>query len=115
MSRVLQKIDEYQQELKNRIPEENPTIPVSYAMMQASGLLKATTFRLPVHTLAQMDELFKFGPWDSKQEMVFDLVDDVIQQFLQDPGTGEPVREKFRQVAQAALDEWRANREEVAA
>jgi hypothetical protein len=62
-----------------------------------------------------MDELYKFGPWNSKQEMLFDMVDDVIHQFLASPDTGDAVREQFRNVAQAALDEWRSSRKEEAA
>jgi hypothetical protein len=111
MSRILKKIDQFQQELK----AQDSGIPMSYSMMQSMGLLKAATFRLPVTTLAMMDELYTFGPWDSKQEMLFDLVDDAIHQFLQSPDTGEKVREKFQKVAQDALNEWRSSRGEDAA
>lgn len=112
MSRILEQIDRFQEQLKAL--EAGP-LPPTYASMQQAGLLKPATFRLPVGTLAMLDELYKFGPWDSKQEMVYELFDDVIQEFLNSPGTGEPVRAKFAKVAQSALDEWQASRQEAAA
>lgn len=109
MSRIIEKISKFQEEL------QAPGIPMTYAMMHSEGMLKPATFRLPVTTLAMMDELYTFGPWDSKQEMLFDLVDDAIHQFLTSPDTGEAVREKFHKVAEDALEEWRSSRREDAA
>lgn len=114
MSKIIQKIDEFQKEMKAR-EEAGGGIPMDYSMMHSAGLLKTVTFRLPVNTVAMLDELYTFGPWSSKAEMLYEIIDEVIQEFLHAPDTGEPVREKFHQVAQAALDQWRSTRDEVAA
>jgi Arc/MetJ-type ribon-helix-helix transcriptional regulator len=106
MSKFLEKIDRHQEEVRKQL---EGAFPMTYDMMQEVGLLKPTTFRLPAPTIAKLDELVKYGPWNSKQEMIYELFEEVIEEFINSPGTGELVRDHFHQVSKSAFDEWKVS------
>jgi hypothetical protein len=102
MSTFLKEVNEYQEKMRREAEEGQP---LDYNLMKHIGLIKPYTVRLPVTTLAELDELTKFGPWESKQEMIFKIIDGAIRDFLDDAGTGEKVRKSFHEAAKKALDE----------
>ncbi len=105
MSIFIDEINKHQEEIR-RLAEEQGT-EMTYDMMRAAGLVKVYTFRVPVHTLAQLDYLMKFGPWPSKQEMLYSIINSAIQEFINSPDVGEPVRAEFRRIAEQAFLEHR--------
>lgn len=113
MSIFIDEINKHQEEIQ-RLSEQRGT-PMTYEMMRVAGLVKVYTFRVPVHTLAQLDYLMKFGPWSSKQEMLYSLINSGIQEFIDSPNTSESVRTEFQRIAEQAFLEHRseiANEEE---
>lgn len=96
-----EQIRQYQEDLR-RLHEEGR--PLNYETMRAMGLLKTVSFRLPVTTVALLDEMVKWTPWSTKQEMLYEMINSAINDFLQT--CPEPVREGLEEMARAALEEW---------
>lgn len=105
MSTFLKEIEEYQERMRR---ESERGQVMDYNLMRHIGLIRPYTVRLPVTTLAELDELMKFGPWNSKQEMIFKIIDGAIQDFLDDPETADKVRERFLAIQKKALEELQA-------
>jgi hypothetical protein len=106
MSIFIDEINKHQEEIR-RLSEQQGT-EMTYEMMRVAGLVKVYTFRVPVHTLAQLDYLMKFGPWSSKQEMLYSLINSGIQEFINSPDTSESIRAEFRRIAEQAFLEHRS-------
>jgi len=102
-NRFREQIRRYQDELR-RLHEEGQ--PLDYETMRALGLLKPVSFRLPVTTVVLLDEMVKWTPWSTKQEMLYEMINSAINDFLQT--CPEPVREGLEEMARAALEEWLA-------
>ncbi|MFY9328806.1 MAG: hypothetical protein WAO76_12455 [Georgfuchsia sp.] len=106
MSKFTEIISEHQAEIERMIKqqERGGGTPASYAMFQNMGMLKPFAVRLPVTTLAMLDELQNYGPWPSKQEMVFQMIESAIIEFIE--SAAEPVQKRFDEVANIAFKEW---------
>ena len=100
-----EQIRRHQDDLR-RLHEEGQ--PLDYETMRAIGLLKPVSFRLPVSTVALLDEMVKWTPWSTKQEMLYEMIDSAINDFLQT--CPEPVREGLEEMARAALEAWELER-----
>lgn len=98
-------VNEYSEWQKKMIEEHEHGTPLTYSMMRALGMLKPYTFRLPPHVLAQLDEMDKMGgPWDTKGEMLYMIVQGAIQDFLD--GAHETIQERFAKASQKALEDY---------
>lgn len=87
---------------QKRVEEDSDGMPLDYRTARMMGLLRPVSFRTPFHVLPQLDLLAKFGPWDSKQEMLSSIVESAIHDFLVD--SSESVRKMFLDVVQAEMD-----------
>lgn len=108
-NRFRDQIRRHQDDIR-RLHEENS--PLSYDTMRTMGLLKPVSFRLPVTTIALLDEMVKWTPWSTKQEMFYEMINSGIDDFLQT--CPEPVREGLEEMARAALEEWEAEQQSSA-
>jgi hypothetical protein len=102
MTRFYKEVERYQEEIK-RLQEEGAELP--YALMRTMGILKPFTVRLPMTTLAQLDELAAYGPWESKQEMVFKMIDSAIREFLD--SSSEVTVKQFQKASEKSLEQWK--------
>lgn len=87
-----------------RVKQQREDGTLAFSMMRNSGLLRTITVRLPIPTLAMMDFLKRYGPWESRQEIVYRMVLTAFDEFLAQ-ATPE-TRKEFEAVADAALEEW---------
>jgi hypothetical protein len=90
-----------------KLQEEGSTM--SYTIMRHMGILKPFAVRLPAPMLAVLDELAKWGPWESKQEMVYRMIESSYLEFVRDAPPA--VREKFLAVTNQALEKWKKKTE----
>jgi hypothetical protein len=75
--------------------------PLTYAQMQGLGLLQPYAVRLPITMIAEFDALAHYGPWASKQEMLYQL----IRASMDEIAKQEPfVHEQMTRVANEALE-----------
>jgi hypothetical protein len=111
MSRVLKKITEHQKEIE----EGGPTISLSYSTMVSEDLIKPYSIRLPVTTLAMLDDIIAYGPWDSKQEAYYEILNDFIHEYIDSPETSDYQKKTCLEAADKALEEWKIRRQEAAA
>lgn len=105
-SRFLSEIKAHQAHLE-QLEEGGGTLsgPLAYAVIRDMGILKPFAVRLPAPMLAVLDELAKWGPWESKQEMVYRMIESSYEEFMRDASPA--VREKFVAVMNQALDKWK--------
>lgn len=103
MSRFLDQIESHQEAMRRS--DEEYDMEMNYNTFRINGLTKPYTVRLPVTTLAQLDYLLKFGPWNTKQEMLYSMINGAILDFIESSGVGVPVRQEFIQIAKKALEE----------
>jgi hypothetical protein len=85
-----------------KLLEEGSTM--SYAIMRSMGILKPFAVRLPAPMLAVLGELVKYGPWESKQEMVYEMIQSSYSEFYAD--ASPEVREKFSALMNRELEKW---------
>jgi hypothetical protein len=80
-SKFLREIAEHQAYLERlqRDGTDNPRL--LYVIMQGSGTLKPFTVRIPSPYLAVLEEVLKHGPWQSKQEMVFRMIESAYLEY----------------------------------
>lgn len=76
----------------------------SYELMQQGGMLRPFTVRLPIPYLAVLDELAKYGPWRSKQEMVFRMIESAYLEFRE--GAGPDIQKRIDEAMGKASDAW---------
>jgi hypothetical protein len=99
--------------IKKRRESDRQLSYINYDGFRRLGCLRAFTVRLPVTTLAKMDLLAKKCPkiWDSKQEMIFEMIESGIADWIASTNSPE-VADEFRNVAyQAARQHSPANNE----
>jgi hypothetical protein len=114
MSKFMQRIDEHQKRIEEEARLSEQGTPLTYPQMLVFGMLKPVNFRLPITTAAQLDVLLKYGPWETKQQMVAELLMDTIEDFLSDPNTHENVRKDFQTAGEEAFNEWKRHHRDVA-
>lgn len=76
---------------------------MSYEHFNRMGLCRPYSVRIPAHVLAQLDLLMKFGPWSSKADMFYNILQSVLLDFLD--SASDQVREEFRQVMEKAIQQ----------
>jgi hypothetical protein len=77
---------------------------VSYGIFRLWGALQAITVRLPVTTVAKMKHLEKKCPaWDSRQEMLFEMIEACIQDWIAKQPSPKQAAAEFDQAARGAL------------
>lgn len=107
MSRFLNELDAWQKHLEAQLEYEKASTKevtiddYNYETLYAGGFVKAASFRLPVHLIAQLDELRSFTPYSTKAEMVAVMLQDRIEAFLSD--ASEDVKERFQQAKNNAV------------
>lgn len=100
MAHWLHEIREFQKKLQEE--EELGGTPLTYRHAKMMGLLRPVGFRTPFHVLPQLDLLAQYGPWESKQEMLSNIVESAIHDFLAD--SPESVRQQFVDAVQAEMN-----------
>lgn len=77
---------------------------VSYGIFRLWGALQPVTVRLPVTTIAKMKHLQKRCPaWDSRQEMLFEMVEACVQDWITKQPSPEQAATEFDREARKAL------------
>ena len=81
---------------------------VSYAMFRTWRALKPVTFRLPVTTIDKINFLEEECPnvWESKQEMLFEMIESCIQDWIAQQPAPKDAAAEFDHVARRALPVW---------
>ena len=88
---------------------------VSYGIFRLWGVLRAVTVRLPVTTIAKMKLLEKKCPgWESQQEMVFEMIESCVQDWITKQPSPEQAASEFDQEARRALQRNLSSREDPA-
>lgn len=108
MSRFLNEVDAFQKHMEQMYSEESSPKEVTvddynYQTLYAGGLLKLASFRLPVHLIAQLNELRKFTPYSTKAEMVSVMLQDRIEAFLAD--SNDSIKQRFETIKQTAVND----------
>lgn len=109
MSHFLEKVKAYNAEIRRREQEEGISLP--YSRMLSDGMMKPVSFRLPVTTAAQLDVLMGYGLWDSKQEMLYEILHSTIRDFLDLTSEEEGIQQAFKKAAVQAYEEWKSTKE----
>jgi len=78
---------------------------VSYGIFRTWRALKPVTFRLPVTTIDKMNLLEEKCPtvWESKQEMLFEMIESCIQDWIAQQPAPKDAAAEFDHVARRAL------------
>jgi len=78
---------------------------VSYGIFRLWGTLRAVTARLPITTIEKMKLLEEKCPdaWESRQEMLFEMIESCIQDWIAKQPLPEQVEVEFDQAARKAL------------
>ncbi len=79
------------------------------------GFMRALTIRLPASTLAKLDELFDRcpGAWRSRQELVFEMIEASVQDYVDSQADPTAVATAFQEVARKALQRTRLEENDV--
>jgi hypothetical protein len=95
MNTFLKRIDERNSEDKSHL---------HYSDYRRMNALRAVTFRLPVTTIAKMKLLFEKSPqtWESKQEMLFEMIESSIKDWIENQGTQDHQNKVFANFDHAA-------------
>jgi len=104
MSAFLKVLQKHQAEIDRMIEEQQHGKTMTYSMMQSMGMLKPFAVRLPIPLIAVLDEVASHGLWRSKQEMVYDMIQSAVQDFLS--ASTEETRKKCLDIQKKALDSW---------
>lgn len=78
--------------------------PLTYDQMHGMGLLKPYAARLPVTMIAELETLAHYGPWKSKQEMIYQLLKASLDSIAADSAF---MQDELNSAAESALGEWR--------
>jgi hypothetical protein len=78
---------------------------VDYAGFRRMGALRPVTMRLPVTTVAKMKLLEELGAtaWESRQEMLFEMIESCIQDWIDQQPNSKILRERFDAAARRGL------------
>lgn len=104
MSHFLHVLREHQAEIDRLVAEQAGGKSISYSMMRDMGMLKPFAVRLPVTLIAVLDEMMGQGLWESKQEMVYDMIQSTYEDFLE--SSPESTKAIFADIQKKAWDSW---------
>ena len=113
--KFVEQVVEYQHEmdeLYNR--EENRPQTLEEILLKhfrVSAFAKQLTLRIPRHLVAQLDVLLKWGPWETRTDMLTEMIENALQDVAE--ALGEKFKEQMRQAAQEALDDYGAEQAAV--
>lgn len=107
MGNFLKEIKEYQEYLSGK-HEDEQEVTWTYEQLSAVGLVKPSSFRLPVSLVAQLDEIYKFSPYGTKGQMVAVMLQDCIDAFLAD--SHESLKARFKEIEIDAMHKVTGNK-----
>jgi hypothetical protein len=78
---------------------------MTYTQLRNIGAMRAVTVRLPVTTIKKMQLLEQkcLGQWESRQEMLFDMIECAILDWVESGGFPQGEFEEFQRVAYEGL------------
>ena len=78
---------------------------VDYGAFRRLGALRAVTVRLPISTIAKMTLLEEKSPgmWESRQEMLFEMIESCIRDWTAKQSSPEAAHIEFQEAARRAL------------
>lgn len=79
---------------------------LTYEQMQGLGLVKPFAVRLPVTLIAELEALAHYGPWRSKQEMVYQMIRASVVEIAK---ASPFIRDALTDAAQRAVDDLPAD------
>jgi hypothetical protein len=86
-----------------------PKDAMTYEDFRRLGYLKTYSVRLPITTIAKLEKLHSDlsrsypRTWSSKQELLFDLIEDAIRAWIEDQPDSEAAHAMLQQVATRAM------------
>jgi hypothetical protein len=97
MSSFLKRLEERRE--KDRLSH------VDYAGFRRLGVLRPVTVRLPITTVAKMKLLEKLcsKTWESRQEMLFEMIESSIRDWIEGRRDSKELHEQFQHAAYRAL------------
>ena len=84
---------------------QNTKTYMGYSDYLRLGVMKPLTVRLPASTHAKVDELFERcnGVWQSKQELLFEMIESAIADYIESQNDPEIEAEIFQEIARKGL------------
>jgi hypothetical protein len=88
-----------------RMDEKKEGKHMTYTQLRKIGALRAVTVRLPVTTIKKMQLLEQkcLGQWESRQEMLFDMIESAILDWVESGGFPQGEFEEFQRAAYEGL------------
>jgi hypothetical protein len=109
----------FAERIKERRKTDRIVSHLRYGDFRRMGYLRPVTVRLPVTTLAKLEHLEekleqKGGKvWDSRQEMIFEMIEACISDYISGTDSPERVAEEFQAIARRSMQVNPPEREDV--
>jgi hypothetical protein len=93
--------------INERLEKDRQLTHATYSDLRRMGAFRAVTVRLPVTTIAKMKLLEETCPkvWESRQEMLFEMIESCILEWIENAPFPDGDHDKFQQAALTALQQ----------